>query len=449
MKAFPDPTLPNNNPEGGLLDTLSNKDIEVILWDGSIVFINYKRPWQPCIYGEFIDDDDKKRRFLASYENPNAEDLEFSFAEKLGIRKSNNFEIIWTANMYIQPDDSIWFGDITWKFDETIWIRLVYSAIGKSTDKMKTHKVNIENIKTKIPNSSMVEESCSSAIYWMLNKHVPKGSIDIFSQENMMTESNDEGTEFNTHLHCGPRNTPSRPTRHWADMLPWMIAGFKNFLEKKWLGWWEIQNIKFAKKTYGDLAYAITDHEDKNRQNESYVTGQFVSDDGVKYYFYGKETEPRYRVGKSENRLAYALMAGNEDGLKGKRLRIQDKKRFSFQFNDMMKNNSEFYIQKMNQNEWYMRATIMDVYNIISMMMKNTASGVVKWVVTRYENLHITKDAFSPEQLFDWSCTLESEMLWEPRKLKDGLQLTAYNFKIIHDNKEETLSGTVRFISIT
>ena len=441
MKKIVKPSNISDKAESTLLEDVLNKDVNVVVPGGSLVCLNYKKSWQPCIYGEYIDDKGIKRNFLASYDESNSEYLEFFFAEKMKIKKNNKLKILWTAQMYVNDGEGIWFSDVTWEFDVMMWNSLIYTAIWRSTEKLWANKKAKNDICSA---SSMLQRDCCSTIASMFAEQSPKNTIDIFSQENIITQLNTEGTKFISHLHNGPRSSPIKPSRHWADMLPWMVEWFQKFLEKKWMWWGGISKIRFIKTTYGDLTYTITNDEDKDRQKNAHVVGQFTDDNGQVYYFYAKEIKPSKPVSRSENKIASSIITNNSHERVQTCLKIKKDKKFSLPCYNQMKNNSAANIQKMRKNDGYVRATVMDMVNITYMF-----KAMAGWWVTKYYNLQINKDVFSPEQLFDWSCVLESEILGESCKLEDDLWLTTCNFKIIHKGKEELLHGTVKLYTTT
>ena len=447
MKEISNSSSSHNKSDGGLLENLLDKEIDTVLSDGSVGCLNYKKSWQPCIYGEFIDDKWVKRHFFSSYEESNAEDVEFSFAEKLGIKKNNKLKIIWTAKIHINNEDIIWFSNVTWKFDTMIWNRFVYSAIWRSTENMVANrKVKKNEVKS---NFHILQKNCSSDISWIFTEYLSGDIIDIFSQENIITELNNMGTTFVSHLYCGPRSPISSPMRHWADMLPWMIGWLKNFLEKKGVWWWWISKIRFIKSTYGDLTYTITNQEDKEKQNTANIVGDFLDASWSKYYYYGKETKPRTTTWRSENKIAISIVFNNSNYWLYHYARIKNDKNFSLQCYDQRKTDPTSYIQKMSENEWYVRSTVMDMVNL-AYTFKLQASGIIlTGAVTRYENLHINKNIFSPDQLFDGSCSLRVEVIGKSTHLKDDWRLTKCNFKIIHKEKWEVISGTIKFHTAT
>jgi hypothetical protein len=100
---------------------------------------------------------------------------------------------------------------------------------------------------------------------------------------------------------------------------------------------------------------------------------------------------------------------------------------------------TSFYIHKMEENEWYMWTTVLDMVNAVYRVKLETP-----WLVAGYENLVTYKDVFSPELLFDWSCILNSHIQWKSFPMWHWLWYKV-SFEIVHANQQRILDGEVTF----
>jgi hypothetical protein len=108
---------------------------------------------------------------------------------------------------------------------------------------------------------------------------------------------------------------------------------------------------------------------------------------------------------------------------------------------DQTMSNIQPYVDKMEENEWFVWAVVLDMINMIYQVKLRRS-----WVVMNYEDLTIDKESFNPEELFDWSCILQTDIIWEPRSLGDWKWYRT-SFSIINKEKEKIIEGKATLLA--
>lgn len=262
---------------------------------------------------------------------------------------------------------------------------------------------------------------------------------DFFHQNDIVEETDDSinGNKFINYLNYSTRS--GRSFMHGADMLPWIYEWLSNFLQKHWSSLKNVKKIRFKKPTRGDLVYTISSDKVGDQESISNVWWEFVDSNNQITYFYGKDTN-------------YARQRQTCANILPKKLLLFDTSTPIYQVENLLRQNvvkiplsnqndydTSYYIHKMEQNNWYMWTTVLDMVNAIYRLKLETP-----WLVAGYENLVTYGDPISPELLFDWSCTLLSHMEWDPFPMWDGLWYKVL-FEIIHSSEKKILDGCVTF----
>ncbi len=258
----------------------------------------------------------------------------------------------------------------------------------------------------------------------------PRREDFFLPEEDLVQPLNDEGSNFISKLGYSERWSNFI---HWAYMIPWITEWICRFLNKQWLSFNYLKKVRFKKPTKGDIIYTITNEVSEELNESSNVIWEFDDTDWNNYYFYGIEKKRDNRPNECENILSPEIIT---DGATDRRNNIS-KKRVGerLQLHDKRKLNIEPYVSQMEENEGYTLATVLDIINLVY-REKCESSGVVIW----YDNLSINRDKFSPEQLLDWSCIIETQIIGEPRKVKHWMWYK-WTFSIIHKDKWEVISG--------
>ena len=126
---------------------------------------------------------------------------------------------------------------------------------------MKNQRNGVDHDECPLKNGSWHDGWTCSVLSDVLGQR----PVELFFQDNITTELNPQWTEFVSNLNF---STCSPTFVHWADMLPWMAAGFSTFLGKLWWSLDAIKKIKFKKVTQWNLHYIITPTENKEKKTK-------------------------------------------------------------------------------------------------------------------------------------------------------------------------------------
>lgn len=274
----------------------------------------------------------------------------------------------------------------------------------------------------------------------LLNPDEEHEMQDLFSKGDSIDQVGGNDTDWERFISYLNYSDWSKWMMHWADMLPWMCRCFSRFLEKQWSSLWDIKNIKFKKKVNWDLIYTIRDHDRVDAGNASSVCGKFNDNNNKEHFFYGTEIKQDREPLVCTNIIPLNVLACSSEESLCKLQNMVNAENIILPLREQDTYNTEPYIQKMEENEWYTRATILDIINISYQLKFNSS-----WLVISYENLSIDKEKFSPEQLFDWSCEVHSSMLWDSFKLWNKWYWYKCTFGITHHTKGEVVSWIVTF----
>ena len=232
----------------------------------------------------------------------------------------------------------------------------------------------------------------------------------------------------------------ARRFAHGADMIPAMVEWFSHFLHESWSSLKSIKKIRFKKTTSGDLVYSVCPKKDTSLALWANVLGEFEDMQWVIHHFYAHDTLPEHQPETCINILPKIILGYQNDKYPWD-LDHTTKKDLIPLRRSTEDENPQPYINKMKENDWLSFAVVADMANLIYVKKLH-----VWGLVSSYENLLINKEIFAAEDLFDGSCTLILELLWEPRKADDSL-LYKSRFALVHKDKWETISGEMSFIA--
>lgn len=259
---------------------------------------------------------------------------------------------------------------------------------------------------------------------------------DFFDQkpEDLIDSNKDNPAKFISKLNY---SNWSKYFVHGADMLPWLVAGFKNFLENNNLSLNTIQKIRFKKKVTGNVEYSIFTTKNPSLEQRASVLWEFVADDKSVYYFYGKQVgnDNKFRV--KTNDLFYRLIS------RWGPLAVKDKtpNKEAITFLKQSEATKSKYITKITENTGYIRSTLLDIVNVVFQSKFDTT-----WLIISYHDLFINTQKFDPSNLLDGTCTIEVEMSDDYREM-EGWWWHRINFVVSQKDAWEIASWSTVVLS--
>lgn len=266
---------------------------------------------------------------------------------------------------------------------------------------------------------------------------------DFFVQDPIVEEMPEavQGNMFMSYLNYS--TWAGRSFMHGADMLPWLYAWLENFLMKQWRSLQSIQKMKFKRITRTDLIYHVSSNKNIPPDADPNVSGKCLDNHGDAYYFYGQDF-----VGNTRERLIYSntlpqklFSFGTDEVSIASTYQIINKDAIQIPLRAQDMEDMYYYIDKMKSNPGYLWSTVLDMMNTVYRLK-------VQWpgLVMGYENLVLYKDIFTPELLFDGSCTLRTHIVWDPVHTEKWLCYKT-QFEIINHEQEKIIDGKVTFLS--
>ncbi len=261
---------------------------------------------------------------------------------------------------------------------------------------------------------------------------------DFFFQRGDLTEPNEDGSRFYSRL--GVAEERSTQYVHGSNAFPWIIEWISGFLEKRGLSFDKLKKIRFKEITKGNVIYTITDERSERMAKEAYILGEFVDTNWKNYYFYWEEERWNRKPLTYFNKIPHELLADwatNWNNMSEQSITSKE----SAELSDLSEFDTDWHAQRLKENEWYVWSIVLDMVSLIY-TRKAGKGGLVVW----YDNLSINKDAFSPEQLFDSSCVIETALTEEPRHVALGTSYK-WTFSLIHKDKWQLISGSFSLFS--
>ena len=245
---------------------------------------------------------------------------------------------------------------------------------------------------------------------------------DLFSIKQLTT--NNHRNTFTAKLNLSPW---SDSFVHGANMMPSMIEWFNNFLNNQKATLDSIDEIKFKKKIIWNIQYTILEKESQTLKENSNILGHFSDNNWKVYHFYG---EAEKRLIKPEHYMNYLpIFLLWEDVKASNDIRSEERIQLH-SFNDT---HQDGYKDIMQNNNGFVRATILDVINIIYQHKSNNS-----WLVMWYDKLTLSKK-IQIEELLDGSCTIETKLVWPFRTTTKGISFKV-EFQLTHPIKWIVLS---------
>lgn len=198
-------------------------------------------------------------------------------------------------------------------------------------------------------------------------------------------------------------------------MVPSLTKGFSDFLQSQWKELWHIQKLKFKKITQWDLVVSVFPQEQEDSKGAP-VLGEFTDTEGRVYYFYSHEKS--FKSGQRKlNILPFLLLLdlkerGAEEfnkTLEGDVINVP-----FVAMKEQYKDSHELPRKAMEQNNWYIAATILDMMNIVMV------SKLGWWVIMSYENIRFAAN-FALDDFSHGSYHLQASAIGDPRPLKEAL----------------------------
>lgn len=261
-----------------------------------------------------------------------------------------------------------------------------------------------------------------SSRVWDFFEHEPKDIVEYHPEDP---------TRFMNKLHYSMR---SQDFVHWADMLPWLVGWLTNFLEKNNISLDIIKKLRFKERVTGNMEYIVRSDKDMSLEQSSSVFWEFIADSGSTYYFYWKQISHDYGFRVFDNKLPDTLIRGNI-----KSSSIHSSKDIT-KLGEQPEEQRNKYIEKMNQNMWYARSTILDTINLIFQEKFHTG-----WLIIWYEDLRINKK-FEPDALLDGNCHIAVSISPDIRTMK-AWWWHKVDFSVNHEHKWQIASWVVMLFS--
>jgi hypothetical protein len=228
----------------------------------------------------------------------------------------------------------------------------------------------------------------------------------------------------------------SKSFMHWADMFPWMVEWFSNYLSERGLRLWVLKRVRFKEKTKGDLIYVIMDKKDEISEKKSPVLGEFTDNNGKSYYFYTdcESIKNQRKVLKTD--LTKNLLLGQDATFTSFSTFTYDlinaEEDIYVKLHDQWKNHKvmrDLYTDLMHKNSGFMLAVLADIINLVY-SIKRGGGGLV----IGYENIVIHSE-FKPEALLKGECRIHTKTIGECKKIWPYGLWSMHTCEVLQDGK--------------